>query len=167
MLGAVLYGPRDVRFEERESPKIVEPTDAVVRMGVDSLVSRSSGSRDSRPELRTARSGCRVEEAVTTEARRHGGRRLDEQLTGFEDSTTWTSSSMSTSGDKVRRRASACDVGKKTLGSRSLFDLSLVPRYCPLICTTFSLEAAKIRELEWVIRSNRASSVSPCLRGDL
>src|SRR3982750_2833006 len=27
MRGAVLYGPRDVRFEERESPKIVEPTD--------------------------------------------------------------------------------------------------------------------------------------------
>lgn len=28
MRGAVLYGPRDVRFEEREFPKIVEPTDA-------------------------------------------------------------------------------------------------------------------------------------------
>src|SRR5438477_10575859 len=31
MRGAVLYGPRDVRFEERESPKIVEPTDAIIR----------------------------------------------------------------------------------------------------------------------------------------
>src|SRR5438128_3452321 len=31
MKGAVLYGPRDVRFEERGTPKIVEPTDAIVR----------------------------------------------------------------------------------------------------------------------------------------
>ena len=32
MRGAVLYGPRDVRFEEREAPKILKPTDAVIRM---------------------------------------------------------------------------------------------------------------------------------------
>ena len=31
MKGAVLYGPRDVRFEERSTPKIVEPTDAIVK----------------------------------------------------------------------------------------------------------------------------------------
>lgn len=31
MRGAVLYGPRDVRFEEREFPKIIEPTDAIIR----------------------------------------------------------------------------------------------------------------------------------------
>jgi threonine dehydrogenase-like Zn-dependent dehydrogenase len=30
MQGAVLYGPRDVRFEEREVPKIMKPTDAVI-----------------------------------------------------------------------------------------------------------------------------------------
>jgi threonine dehydrogenase-like Zn-dependent dehydrogenase len=29
--GAVLYGAHDVRFEERETPKIVQPTDAVIR----------------------------------------------------------------------------------------------------------------------------------------
>ncbi len=34
MKGAVLYGPRDVRFEERESPKVVEPTDAVIRISL-------------------------------------------------------------------------------------------------------------------------------------
>ncbi len=34
MQGAVLYGPRDIRFEERETPKIVEPTDAVIRIAV-------------------------------------------------------------------------------------------------------------------------------------
>src|SRR4051794_30158539 len=32
MQGAVLYGPRDVRFEDREDPTIVEPTDAVIRI---------------------------------------------------------------------------------------------------------------------------------------
>ena len=32
MRGAVLYGPRDVRFEERETPKITKPTDALIRI---------------------------------------------------------------------------------------------------------------------------------------
>ncbi|MET0987235.1 MAG: zinc-dependent alcohol dehydrogenase family protein [Steroidobacteraceae bacterium] len=32
MRGAVLYGPGDVRFEERPAPTIVEPTDAVIRL---------------------------------------------------------------------------------------------------------------------------------------
>jgi len=31
MKGTVLYGPGDVRFEERSMPKIVEPTDAIIR----------------------------------------------------------------------------------------------------------------------------------------
>jgi threonine dehydrogenase-like Zn-dependent dehydrogenase len=30
--GAVLYGPGDVRVEEREAPRIVEPTDAIMRV---------------------------------------------------------------------------------------------------------------------------------------
>ena len=32
MKGTVLYGPRDVRFEERETPKITKPTDAIIRI---------------------------------------------------------------------------------------------------------------------------------------
>jgi threonine dehydrogenase-like Zn-dependent dehydrogenase len=32
MQGTVLYGPRDVRFEERDAPKIIEPTDAIIRI---------------------------------------------------------------------------------------------------------------------------------------
>ena len=32
MRGAVLYGPRDVRFEERDAPKILKPTDAIIRL---------------------------------------------------------------------------------------------------------------------------------------
>ena len=31
MKGAVIYGARDVRFEERDTPRIIEPTDAVIR----------------------------------------------------------------------------------------------------------------------------------------
>ena len=34
MRGTVLYGPRDVRFEEIPAPTIVEPTDAVIRLPV-------------------------------------------------------------------------------------------------------------------------------------
>jgi threonine dehydrogenase-like Zn-dependent dehydrogenase len=34
MKGAVLHGPRDVRFEERDARRIVEPTDAIIRMSV-------------------------------------------------------------------------------------------------------------------------------------
>src|SRR5438067_2363644 len=32
MQGAVLYGPRDVRFEKRDDPKIIKATDAVIRI---------------------------------------------------------------------------------------------------------------------------------------
>lgn len=34
MRGAVLYGPRDIRFEERPEPKILNPTDAIIRLSV-------------------------------------------------------------------------------------------------------------------------------------
>jgi len=32
MKGTVLYGPRDVRFEERDAPEIFKPTDAIIRI---------------------------------------------------------------------------------------------------------------------------------------
>jgi threonine dehydrogenase-like Zn-dependent dehydrogenase len=32
MRGTVLYGPRDVRFEERPDPTMIEPTDAIIRI---------------------------------------------------------------------------------------------------------------------------------------
>ena len=34
MRGAVLYGPYDVRVEERDDPRIIEPTDAILRLPV-------------------------------------------------------------------------------------------------------------------------------------
>src|SRR4051812_46113433 len=34
MRGTVLYGPHDIRFEDRETPKIVEPTDAILRISL-------------------------------------------------------------------------------------------------------------------------------------
>src|SRR5689334_23553383 len=32
MQGTVLYAPFDIRYVEREDPKIIEPTDAIIRM---------------------------------------------------------------------------------------------------------------------------------------
>jgi threonine dehydrogenase-like Zn-dependent dehydrogenase len=32
MRGAVIYGPGDVRVEQRDNPKVIEPTDAVIRL---------------------------------------------------------------------------------------------------------------------------------------
>jgi threonine dehydrogenase-like Zn-dependent dehydrogenase len=32
MRGAVLYGPRDVRFEERDVPRVIKPTDVIIRI---------------------------------------------------------------------------------------------------------------------------------------
>ena len=37
MKGAVLYGPRDVRYVEREDPKIVAPTDVILRLSATSV----------------------------------------------------------------------------------------------------------------------------------
>ncbi len=34
MRGTVLYGPGDIRFEDCETPKIIEPTDAIIRIAV-------------------------------------------------------------------------------------------------------------------------------------
>jgi threonine dehydrogenase-like Zn-dependent dehydrogenase len=32
MRGAVLYGPRDVRFDECDAPMIIKPSDAIIRI---------------------------------------------------------------------------------------------------------------------------------------
>src|SRR5512138_3161579 len=32
MQGTMLYGPWDVRFEERPDPEIIEPTDAIIKL---------------------------------------------------------------------------------------------------------------------------------------
>ena len=32
MKGTILYGARDIRFEERGEPQIIEPTDAILRL---------------------------------------------------------------------------------------------------------------------------------------
>jgi threonine dehydrogenase-like Zn-dependent dehydrogenase len=37
MRGAVLYGPRDIRFEERDTPRIAQPTDAIVKLSATSV----------------------------------------------------------------------------------------------------------------------------------
>lgn len=37
MQGAVLYGPGDIRFENRETPRITAPTDAIVRLSASCI----------------------------------------------------------------------------------------------------------------------------------
>src|SRR2546422_297912 len=37
MRGAVMYGPGDVRVEERDDPRIVDPTDAIIRVSMGAL----------------------------------------------------------------------------------------------------------------------------------
>lgn len=37
MKGAVLYGPRDVRYEDRDDPKILESTDAILRLAASCI----------------------------------------------------------------------------------------------------------------------------------
>jgi hypothetical protein len=43
MRGTVLYGSGDIRFEERETPKIIEATDAVIRMAATCVCGRIFG----------------------------------------------------------------------------------------------------------------------------
>ena len=41
MMGTILYGPRDVRCEEVPEPKIVHPTDAIIRLSATCIWIRS------------------------------------------------------------------------------------------------------------------------------
>jgi hypothetical protein len=43
MRGAVLYGTKDVRFEERADPKIVEPTDVILKLSANWSAGRICG----------------------------------------------------------------------------------------------------------------------------
>lgn len=40
MRGTMLYGTRDIRFEDRETPRIEQPTDAVIRMAATCVFTR-------------------------------------------------------------------------------------------------------------------------------
>ena len=60
MKGTVLYGPGDIRFEDRETPKIVEPTDALIRISLTCVcgsesVAVSGASTDQRADANGAR----------------------------------------------------------------------------------------------------------------
>ena len=74
MRGTVLYGPRDIRVEERADPTIVEPTDAIIRLaatcvcGSDLWPYRGIDAVASRPRwaTSTAASSRRSERGVRT-----------------------------------------------------------------------------------------------------
>lgn len=40
MKGTVLYGPKDIRFEDREVPRIEKPSDAIIRIAVTCVCDR-------------------------------------------------------------------------------------------------------------------------------
>jgi threonine dehydrogenase-like Zn-dependent dehydrogenase len=68
MRGTILYGPRDVRFEERVTPTIIKPTDAIIRISA-SCVDGSDlwAYRDTKPVARPTPMGheyCGIVEEV-------------------------------------------------------------------------------------------------------
>jgi threonine dehydrogenase-like Zn-dependent dehydrogenase len=52
MRGAVLYAPGDVRVEERDDPKLIEPTDAIIGLSASCVCGSDlwpiAGSKPSR-----------------------------------------------------------------------------------------------------------------------
>jgi threonine dehydrogenase-like Zn-dependent dehydrogenase len=47
--GTVLYGPRDIRFEERTAPTIMKPTDAIIRITATDVAGRTCGLQGHQP----------------------------------------------------------------------------------------------------------------------
>ena len=43
MKGTILYGARDIRFEERDEPQIIEPTNAILRLAATEPTSTAPG----------------------------------------------------------------------------------------------------------------------------
>jgi hypothetical protein len=79
--GTVLYGPRDIRFEERTAPTIMKPTDAIMRITATYVC----GSH-----LWPYRGINRVAEPTFLHCLTGGARRLDHIWRGFASSIrTW------------------------------------------------------------------------------
>ena len=66
MRGAVLHGPRDIRFEERADPTIVQPTDAIIKMAATCVCGSTYALPRSQPGHGAEPDRARV--------LRHGGR---------------------------------------------------------------------------------------------
>jgi threonine dehydrogenase-like Zn-dependent dehydrogenase len=72
MRGAILYAPGDVRVDERDDPKIVEPTDAVIRLsatcvcGSDLWPYRGIEAVDGRPRWATSTSASSRRSVATS-----------------------------------------------------------------------------------------------------
>jgi threonine dehydrogenase-like Zn-dependent dehydrogenase len=77
MRGAVLYGPRDVRFEERDDPKMSEPTDAIIRITATCMCGSDLWPyRGIEPITQPTPMGheyCGIVEEVGSEVHLHGG----------------------------------------------------------------------------------------------
>ena len=77
MRGAVMHGPGDVRVEEREEPRIVEPTDAIIRLSATCVcgsdlwpyrgigIEEAESARADGPRVRRHRRGGRQRRSAT------------------------------------------------------------------------------------------------------
>lgn len=57
MKGAVIYGPGDVRFEERADPRVIEATDAVISLSAAQTMTRSLEAKKALDDLTYAARG--------------------------------------------------------------------------------------------------------------
>ena len=68
MKGTVLYGPRDVRFEDVDEPQVIEPTDAVIRLPASCICGSDlwpyRGLNEVREPMRMGHEYCGVVVAV-------------------------------------------------------------------------------------------------------
>ena len=68
MRGTILYAPRDVRFEERPEPVIVEPTDAIIRLSATCVCGSDlwpyRGLNDIKQPMAMGHEYCGIVEAV-------------------------------------------------------------------------------------------------------
>jgi threonine dehydrogenase-like Zn-dependent dehydrogenase len=64
MKGTVLYGPRDVRFEDVEEPHIMEPTDAIIRLSASCICGSDlwpyRGANDVKEPMRMGHEYCGI-----------------------------------------------------------------------------------------------------------
>ena len=97
MRGAVMYGPGDVRVEERDEPQIVEPTDAIIRLSATCVCGSDLWPyRGIEPSRRADADGARV--------RRRSSRRSAREVSTIKPSAT---SSSGRSGPRTTRARSA------------------------------------------------------------
>jgi hypothetical protein len=122
--GTVLYGPRDIRFEERTAPTIMKPTDAIIRITATYVC----GSH-----LWPYRGINRVAEPTFLHCLTGGARRLDHIWRGFASSIrTWQYRSANST--RLRRPADREGNLRAALPARGAYPSPLRRGHSPTTC---------------------------------